>query len=58
MKVALSIPPQGVAKDFAFGLYELDWDTFGFNIEACIKRVPIIEYTGLKSTVCGPGMSF
>ncbi|XP_063689445.1 sarcosine dehydrogenase, mitochondrial-like [Bolinopsis microptera] len=46
--------PDGVAKDFAFGLYELDWDTFGFNIEACIKRVPIIEYTGLKSTVCGP----
>ena len=46
---------QGVAKDFAFGLYELDWDTFAFNIEHCMKRVPVIEETGLKSTVCGPG---
>ena len=55
LTIKLGITPQGVAKDFAFGLYELDWDTFAFNIEHCMKRVPVIEVTGLKSTVCGPG---
>eukprot|EP00116_Pleurobrachia_bachei_P004941 sb/3465203/ len=46
--------PEGVAKDFAFGLYELDWDTFAFNVEHCAIRVPTINETGIKSTVCGP----
>lgn len=44
-----------VDKDFAFSLFELDWDVFSFNIEGAINRVPVIENTGVKSTVCGPG---
>ena len=45
---------QGVAKDFAFSLYELDWDVFGIHIEGAVNRVPCLERTGIKSTVCGP----
>ncbi|MPC31556.1 Sarcosine dehydrogenase, mitochondrial [Portunus trituberculatus] len=41
-------------KDFSFGLYELDWDVFGAHIEGAINRVPVLERTGIKSTVCGP----
>ncbi|KAH9361663.1 hypothetical protein HPB48_005184 [Haemaphysalis longicornis] len=41
-------------KDFAFGLYDLDWDVFGMHIESGIHRVPVLEQTGIKSTVCGP----
>ena len=44
-----------MAKDFAFGLYDLDWDVFSFNIENAMHRVPVLETTGVKSTVCGPG---
>lgn len=40
--------------DFAFGLYDLDWDVFGTHIESGIHRVPVLEHTGIKSTVCGP----
>ncbi len=47
-----------VPKDFAFTLYDLDWDVFTFNIEGAINRVPAIETTGVKSTVCGPGELF
>ncbi|XP_074650089.1 sarcosine dehydrogenase, mitochondrial-like [Tubulanus polymorphus] len=43
-----------VDKDFAFSLFELDWDVFGVHIEGAINRVPVIEQTGVKSTVCGP----
>lgn len=39
---------------FAFGLFELDYETFGQNLEGHMKRCPIIEETGIKSTVCGP----
>ena len=45
---------QGVAKDFAFSLYELDWDVFGIHIEGAVNRVPCLETIGIKSTVCGP----
>ena len=45
---------KGVAKDFAFSLYELDWDVFGIHIEGAVNRVPCLESTGIKSTVCGP----
>eukprot|EP00928_Gymnodinium_smaydae_P078300 TRINITY_DN6213_c0_g3_i3.p1 TRINITY_DN6213_c0_g3~~TRINITY_DN6213_c0_g3_i3.p1 ORF type:complete len:952 (+),score=137.14 TRINITY_DN6213_c0_g3_i3:102-2858(+) len=43
-----------VDPEFAFGLFELDYDTFGQNLEGHIQRCPIIEETGIKSTVCGP----
>ncbi|XP_066953754.1 sarcosine dehydrogenase, mitochondrial-like isoform X1 [Macrobrachium rosenbergii] len=41
-------------KDFAFGLYELDWNVFSAHIHGAINRVPVLEKTGIKSTVCGP----
>ncbi|XP_070615042.1 sarcosine dehydrogenase, mitochondrial [Erythrolamprus reginae] len=40
--------------DFAFGLFNLDWDVFTQHIEGAINRVPALEQTGIKSTVCGP----
>lgn len=39
---------------FHFGLFDLDWDTFNQNLEGHIKRCPLIENVGIKSTVCGP----
>uniref|UniRef100_A0A803T4C4 L-amino-acid oxidase n=1 Tax=Anolis carolinensis TaxID=28377 RepID=A0A803T4C4_ANOCA len=39
---------------FAFGLFDLDWDVFMQHIEGAINRVPVLEKTGIKSTVCGP----
>jgi len=41
-------------RDFAFGLYELDYDVFGVHIEGAVNRVPCLENSGIKSTVCGP----
>jgi len=43
-----------VDPQFTFGLFDLDWDTFGQNMEGHIKRCPLIETTGIQSTVCGP----
>jgi len=43
-----------IAEDFAFGLYELDYDVFGVHIEGAVNRVPCLEESGIKSTVCGP----
>nr|CAG4644567.1 EOG090X014D [Leptodora kindtii] len=43
-----------IPKDAAFSLYELDWDVFGVHIEGAINRCPVLERTGIKSTVCGP----
>lgn len=43
-----------VPKEFAFGLYDLDWDVFGIHLENAAHRVPVLERTGIKSTVCGP----
>jgi len=40
--------------DFAFGLYDLDYDVFMCHLEAHINRVPAIEEAGIQSTVCGP----
>lgn len=45
-----------VDKDFHFGLFELDWDVFGSHIENACQRIPAVEETGIRSTVCGPGM--
>uniref|UniRef100_A0A8C7ZEJ0 Sarcosine dehydrogenase n=1 Tax=Oryzias sinensis TaxID=183150 RepID=A0A8C7ZEJ0_9TELE len=39
---------------FAFSLFDLDWDVFMQHIEGAINRVPVLEQTGIKSTVCGP----
>ena len=30
-------------RDFAFGLYELDYDVFGVHIEGAVNRVPCLE---------------
>ncbi|XP_014664920.1 PREDICTED: sarcosine dehydrogenase, mitochondrial-like [Priapulus caudatus] len=43
-----------VKDDFAFSLYDLDWDVFSVHIEGAVNRVPAIGETGVKSTVCGP----
>ncbi|XP_037793833.1 sarcosine dehydrogenase, mitochondrial-like [Penaeus monodon] len=43
-----------VEREFSFGLYELDWDIFMAHIEGAVNRVPVLENTGIKSTVCGP----
>ncbi|XP_024906986.1 sarcosine dehydrogenase, mitochondrial isoform X3 [Pteropus alecto] len=43
-----------VSDKFAFGLFDLDWEVFGQHIEGAINRVPVLEKTGVKSTVCGP----
>lgn len=43
-----------VEKDFAFALFELDWDVFSVHIEGAINRIPSVETSGIKSTVCGP----
>ncbi|UYV82994.1 SARDH [Cordylochernes scorpioides] len=43
-----------VPDDFAFSLYELNWDVFGTHIEQAIHRIPVLKDTGIKSTVCGP----
>lgn len=44
-----------VANEFAFSLFDLNYDVFGVHIEGAVNRVPAIEKTGIKSTVCGPG---
>lgn len=40
--------------NFSFGLFDLDWDTFGQNLEGHLQRCPVIETTGIMSTVAGP----
>ena len=43
-----------VDEEFAFSLFNLDWDVFSVHLENGMKRVPIIEETGIKTEVCGP----
>lgn len=43
-----------LAKDFSFGLYELDWNVFNKHADEMVKLVPKLAKTGIKSTVCGP----
>uniref|UniRef100_A0A8C2T6B8 Sarcosine dehydrogenase n=1 Tax=Coturnix japonica TaxID=93934 RepID=A0A8C2T6B8_COTJA len=43
-----------VSEKFAFSLFDLDWDVFMQHIQGAINRVPVLERTGIKSTVCGP----
>lgn len=54
MRHACVFVPQ-VSDKFAFSLFDLDWDVFMQHIEGAINRVPALEQTGIKSTVCGPG---
>ena len=37
-------------KDFAFSLYELDWDVFGVHIEGAMHRLPILQEIGVFCT--------
>lgn len=48
-------PASQVSDKFAFGLFDLDWEVFAQHIEGAVNRVPVLEKTGVKSTVCGPG---
>ena len=42
-------------EDFAFGLYDLDWEIFEQHYKAAANRLPDIEKVGIRSSVCGPG---
>ena len=42
------------AHDFAFGLFELNFDTFDQNFRGHVQRCPKVESAGIVSTVCGP----
>lgn len=35
-------------------MYDLDYDVFDSLMKGHINRVPALETTGIKSTVCGP----
>ena len=37
-------------RDFAFGLYELDYDVFGVHIEGAVNRVPCLENVSTTTT--------
>merc|ERR1719195_2292985 len=41
---------------FAFGLFELDWDTFGQNLEGHMQRCPIIEELGSSLRYVGQSL--
>ncbi|KAK4886911.1 hypothetical protein RN001_003182 [Aquatica leii] len=43
-----------VEKDFAFGLYELDYNVFGVHLEKARDLTPILNNIGIKSNICGP----
>lgn len=43
-----------VPKDFAFSLYELDWNVFNIHMESMVQLIPKLSSTGIRTTVCGP----
>jgi sarcosine dehydrogenase len=43
-----------IEENFAFSLFDLNYDVFEENFKGHIKRVPVIGSTGIKSTICGP----
>lgn len=53
--VLIPVSQLQVSEKFAFSLFDLDWDVFMQHIQGAINRVPVLERTGIKSTVCGPG---
>lgn len=40
--------------NFAFSLYDLNWDIFSQHLEKAIELIPALNTTGIKSVVCGP----
>lgn len=43
-----------VPKNFAFSLYELDWNVFNIHMESMVQLIPKLSSTGIRTTVCGP----
>lgn len=43
-----------VARDFNFGLYDLDWSTFDNHIKTAEQLCPAMVTAGIKSTISGP----
>lgn len=43
-----------VPNEFAFQLFEDDWDHFEQHMEQAIARVPALEHTGVKQMINGP----
>lgn len=43
-----------VQDEFAFSLFQLDWDVFEQHMRAAVHRMPCLEKTGIRSEVCGP----
>ncbi|KAF5294011.1 hypothetical protein FQA39_LY13565 [Lamprigera yunnana] len=43
-----------VEKDFAFGLYELNYNIFGVHLENANGLTPILNKVGIKTNICGP----
>ncbi|XP_017887261.1 sarcosine dehydrogenase, mitochondrial [Ceratina calcarata] len=40
-------------ENFAFGLYEVDWDMFNTFLGPLMQLVPKLSTTGIKKTICG-----
>jgi sarcosine dehydrogenase len=38
----------------AFTLFDLNWDSFGINLENAIKLMPRLRNVGIQTTICGP----
>jgi sarcosine dehydrogenase len=38
----------------AFTLFDLNWDSFGINLENAIKLMPRLKNVGIQTTICGP----
>jgi len=41
-------------RDFAFGLFDMDWEAFDHNLSGHMELCPSVETAGIQSTVCGP----
>ena len=48
------IDPDTLGRDFAFGELPFDLDHFQPWLEAAMRRVPVLEQTGIKTFFCGP----
>lgn len=44
----------GIPKDFNFGEIKPDWDRMMPYIEEAMKRIPVLENTGIHKFFCGP----
>ncbi|XP_039268974.2 sarcosine dehydrogenase, mitochondrial-like isoform X2 [Styela clava] len=43
-----------VPNDFAFSLYDMDWEQFEVHMKSATDLMPCIEKSGIRSTLCGP----